>query len=146
MESPLDTDAPKIKQLLAQVADYYHSRLKETPKALEYLEKRGIGNAEAIERFKIGFSDRIFGLRLPKKETQAGKDIRERLERLGVFREGTGHETMRGCVTFPVQIPDHGVGEIYGRRIAQSVARRFGSLVLGWSARRRLERSGVHGD
>ncbi len=117
LESPIQAGVEDQK-LLAQVADYYHSRLKETPKALEYLEKRGIANGDAIERFKIGFSDRSFGLRLPKKETQSGMEIRERLERLGVFRAGTGHEAMRGCVTFPVAIEGGGVGEIYGRRIA----------------------------
>jgi DNA primase catalytic core len=116
LESPVQA-AAEDHQLLRQVSDYYHSRLQETPPALEYLEKRGIASAEAIERFQIGFSDRSLGLRLPVKETQAGGEIRDRLQRLGVIRAKTGHEALRGCVTFPVQLKGGGVGEIYGRRI-----------------------------
>ncbi|QDT07438.1 DNA primase [Rubripirellula lacrimiformis] len=106
--------------LLADVAAYYHERLKESPDALDYLRKRCIENAEAIEHFKIGFSDRTLGLRLPTNRTKAGKDMRSRLEEVGVLK-ASGHELMRGCITFPIfAADDHeraGVGEIYGRRI-----------------------------
>ncbi|TWB87046.1 DNA primase catalytic core [Synechococcus sp. Ace-Pa] len=103
------------RTLLSDVAKYYHERLKESPDALAYLAKRGIDNAEAIEHFKIGFSDRTLGLRLPTNRTNAGKDMRSRMEAAGVIKE-TGHELMRGCITFPI-FAEGGVGEIYGRRI-----------------------------
>src|SRR5580658_4258290 len=44
--------------LLRQVLDYYHERLKQTPAALDYLKKRGLGSEEALATFKLGFADR----------------------------------------------------------------------------------------
>ncbi|WP_299945289.1 CHC2 zinc finger domain-containing protein [uncultured Microbulbifer sp.] len=41
-------------QLLDQVIDYYHQTLLASPEALDYLQSRGIGNRELIERFKLG--------------------------------------------------------------------------------------------
>ena len=117
LESPLEAEAPDY-QLLGQVTDYYHARLKESPKALEYLEKRNIASAEAIDQFKIGYSDRSLGLRLPVADTQGGKAIRDRLKKLGVIRAKTGHEAMRGCITFPFFLEGNRVSEIYGRRIS----------------------------
>ena len=114
-ESPIDMAATDA-QLLRQIADYYHSRLKENPKALEYLRQRGITNSEAIETFKIGFVDRTLGPRLPARQLKAGGAIRKRLLELGVLK-ASGHESMRGCVTFPVLLEGGGVGELYGRRI-----------------------------
>lgn len=114
LESPIETTAAD-HELLAQITDYYHSRLKQSPDALDYLQKRLITDPEAIERFKIGFSDRTLGLTLPVKQNKSGAEIRERLQTLGVLKE-TGHELMRGCVTFPIPVIG-GVGEIYGRRI-----------------------------
>ena len=90
-------------QLLGQVADYYHNRLKQSPDALEYLQKRLVTDSQAIERFKIGFSDRTLGLRLPIKKTKSGAEIRARLHTLGVLKP-TGHEALRGCVTFPIPV------------------------------------------
>ena len=104
-------------ETLAGVVDYYHSRLKQSPDALEYLQKRFITDHEAIERFKIGFVDRTLGLRLPPKQgNKAGNEIRTRLKELGVTRE-TGHEHFRGCITFPLTDDTGRIQQIYGRRI-----------------------------
>ena len=100
--------------------EVYHERLKESPDALAYLSKRGIDDRGAIEHFRIGFSDRTLGLRLPNNQRKAGREMRSRLQDVGILKE-TGHELMRGCLTFPIfAADDHdraGVGEIYGRRI-----------------------------
>jgi len=114
LESPIGATAAD-HELLGQIADYYHARLKESPDALSYLQKRLITDPEAIERFKLGFSDRTLGLRLPIKQVKDGADIRERLQTLGVLKE-SGHELLRGCITFPIPVIG-GIGEIYGRRI-----------------------------
>ncbi|MCH7725024.1 MAG: toprim domain-containing protein [Planctomycetes bacterium] len=114
LESPIEA-AAENRQLLLQITDYYHSRLKQSPDALAYLQKRGITDHEALERFKIGFSDRTLGLRLPVKQNKDGAEIRDRLQRLGVLKQ-SGHELLRGCVTFPILVAG-GVGEMYGRRI-----------------------------
>ena len=54
---PVSLDADD-QALLAQAIDYYHERLKQTPEALAYLEKRGLNDPTLIERFKLGFADR----------------------------------------------------------------------------------------
>jgi DNA primase catalytic core len=102
--------------LMRQVIDYYHERLKQTPAALDYLKKRGLGSEEAIKTFKIGFADRTLGLRLPNNQRVAGADIRSRLTRLGLYRE-SGHEHFNGCVVFPVLSPDGLITEVYGRKV-----------------------------
>ena len=115
LESPIAATAEDHEQLF-QVAEYYHSRLKENPDALEYLRSRGLDNAEAITKFNIGFCDRTLGYRIPSNQTKAGKEQRTRLESLGVLKQ-SGHEALRGCITFPVALDSNKVGEIYGRRI-----------------------------
>ena len=107
-------------ELLFQVAEFYHSQLKENKVAMDYLASRGLDNAEAITKFKIGVSDRSLGRRIPNKQVKAGKEQRARLEALGVMKEATGHEALRGCITFPVLLSENKVGEIYGRRYTRA--------------------------
>jgi DNA primase catalytic core len=111
-----DADDPA---LLTQVIDYYHERLMQTPAALAYLEKRGIRSEEAINTFRLGFADRTLGLRLPQKNRQTGAAIRERLEKLGVYRE-SGHEHLNGCLVVPILGPDGAILGAYGRKIIEN--------------------------
>ena len=120
LEAPVSFDADD-QTLFKQVLDYYHERLKQTPSALEYLKSRGI-TAEAIDHFKLGFSDRTLGLRLPLKNRADGQEIRTRLQKIGLYRE-SGHEHFNGCIVFPIfDCPEPGrtgdpiVREIYGRK------------------------------
>src|SRR5580658_7690910 len=50
LPAPVSLDADD-QALLAQAIDYYHERLKQGPEALGYLAKRGINDAQMIERF-----------------------------------------------------------------------------------------------
>jgi len=59
-------------------------------------------------------------VRLPLKNRKTGKDLRERLQTLGIIRE-SGHEHLVGCVTIPILSPEADVLGIYGRRISDSV-------------------------
>lgn len=93
LPTALDTDAGDAK-LLAQVIDYYHETLKQSSEALAYLEKRGIANSEAIERFKLGFANRTLGYRLPMKNRKEGAALRGQLQRLGILRT-----TASGCIS-----------------------------------------------
>ena len=55
-------------------------------------------------------------MRLPYKQINPEREIRERLKRIGIQRE-TGHEQLRGCVVFPL-FNEHGqVVQVYGRRL-----------------------------
>src|ERR1019366_8422999 len=114
LPAPVTADADD-QAALRQVLDYYHARLKENPAALAYLKKRGLA-AEAVLTFKIGFVDRTLGLRLPNNNRKEGAAIRERLQRLGIYR-ATGHEHLRGCVVFPVIAETGEIGTVYGRAI-----------------------------
>ena len=119
LKSPLDLKADD-RELLKQVIDYYHETLKESPKALSYLEQRGLRSEEAIEKFKLGYANRTLGYRLPQKNRVAGAESRGRLQRLGVLRE-SGHEHFSGCLVIPV-FDEHGaVTEFYGRKIVRGL-------------------------
>ena len=117
LDCPLDPDATDA-ELLSQVADYYHQRLLKTPAALDYLKKRGLDNPEIIERFKLGFSDRSLGLRLPNKNRADGEAIRTRLQQIGIYRE-SGHEHFTGSITVPIFNESGDVTEMYGRKIGR---------------------------
>ncbi len=106
------------RTLMSQVIGYYHERLMQTSAALEYLEERGIRNEEAIETFRLGYADRTLGLRLPQKNRLAGAAVRERLTRLGLYRE-SGHEHFNGCLVFPLLSESGDITGIYGRKIIE---------------------------
>jgi DNA primase len=117
LPAPVAYDADD-QTLLGQVIDYYQERLKESPAALAYLEKRGLRSEEAITTFRLGFADRTLGLRLPQKNRLTGADIRDRLTKLGLYRE-SGHEHFNGCLVFPIVSSSGEITEVYGRKIIE---------------------------
>lgn len=102
--------------LLNRVVGFYAETLAAHDEALGFLAKRRIDVPEAIETFRLGFADRTLGYRLPHSQVQAGKEIRSRLQKLGVLRS-TGHEHFRGSLVIPVIDAAGDVGEVYGRKI-----------------------------
>ena len=105
--------------VLARVVDYYRATLKDSPEALAYLQRRGLAHAELLDTFKLGFSNRTLGLRLPKVNRRAGFAIRTQLQRLGILR-GTGHEHFHGAIVVPVYGADGGIVQLYGRLTTRS--------------------------
>src|SRR5277367_1124833 len=114
LPAPIHVDAGD-QVLLDQAITYYQERLKQTPEALAYLARRGLDDAELIERHRIGFADRTLGLRLPEKTRKAGHEIRSRLQKLGLLRE-SGHEHFNGSIVIPVLSPSGEITEVYGRK------------------------------
>jgi DNA primase catalytic core len=112
---PLEREADDAK-LLGQVIEYYHQTLLQSPEALEYLQRRGIGHEEAIRTFKLGMADRTLGYRLPEKTRVEGAALRGALQRIGVLRE-SGHEHFNGSLVIPVIAADGEVTEVYGRKL-----------------------------
>ena len=102
--------------LLRDVTRFYHATLKESPEALAYLAKRGLQNAELIERFQLGFANRTLAYRLPSKDREAGAELRARLQGVGILR-ASGHEHLTGSLVVPVIAEDGRVTEMYGRKI-----------------------------
>jgi DNA primase catalytic core len=115
LPAPVALDAGD-QVLMNQAIRYYQERLKQTPEALAYLARRGLDDAELIERHRIGFADRTLGLRLPEKTRKAGHEIRSRLQKLGLLRE-SGHEHFNGSIVIPVITPSGEITEVYGRKI-----------------------------
>ena len=112
---PIDTTTDDA-EALTQVVAYYHETLLKSPEALAYLGQRKLDRPEVVERFRLGYANRTLGLRLPDKQRVAGKEIRGRLERLGIFRS-TGHEHLRGSLVVPVTDPEGKILDLYGRKI-----------------------------
>jgi len=105
--------------ILSAVTDYYHERLKQSPDAQAYLKQRGLGDAQMLERFRVGFADQSLGYRVPTKDESVGRQMRSRLRQLGVFAT-SGHEHFRGAVVFPIFDAHERVVGAYGRRISAS--------------------------
>ncbi len=72
-------------ELLGRVIDFYHRTLLESPEALAYLEQRGLSSREAIERFRLGYANRTLGYRIPQRQWKEGRELRDRLQALGVL-------------------------------------------------------------
>lgn len=106
--------------LMKRVVEYYQEQLRQSPEAMEYLKSRGLGSAELLSHFKVGFSNRTLGYRLPAKQWKAGKELRSRLQKLGVLR-GSGHEHFNGSVVFPIFDERGEVVEMYGRKITKGL-------------------------
>lgn len=100
----LETDADQVasdQRLLDQVIEFYHETLLASPEALKYLEGRGLGNRELIERFRLGFANRTLAYRLAPKQYKAGAQMRTALQRIGILRE-SGHEHFNGSIVVPL--------------------------------------------
>ena len=89
------------QELLNQVIDFYHTTLKSSPEALEYLEKRGLGSMELIEHFRLGYANRTLAYRLAPKQYKAGAEMRTALQRVGILRD-SGHEHFNGSIVVPL--------------------------------------------
>ncbi len=124
------------QQLLARVAAYYHACLKDDDAAMKFLKERGLDHPALIDTFMLGYSDRSLGLKLPDKKTKAGAVIRERLQKVGLFRD-TGHEHFVGSVVFPIPAPDGSrrILDLYGRKIQAGRLRKGTALDLHLDAK-----------
>ena len=105
--------------LLDRVVGHYAEALASHEGAQEFLGRRKIDEPEAVERFKVGFVDRTLGYRLPGVTTQPGRQVRDRLQSLGLIK-ASRHEHFRGYLTFPVLDVEGRTGEIYGRLLGKA--------------------------
>ena len=119
LEAPVTTEADD-QAMLRQVIDYYHDTLKQESEVQTYLQKRGLDDVELINHFKLGYANRTLGLRLPHKNRKAGKDIREQLQRIGLYRD-TGREHFNGSLVIPVMDENGVIHEVYGRKLLDNL-------------------------
>ena len=119
LEAPISTEAEDQK-VLQDVIGFYHDTLKQSPEALEYLEKRGLNNPELVNHFKLGYANRTLGLRLPHKNRKAGQAMRSQLQKIGLLRE-SGHEHFNGSLVIPVVDECGNITEVYGRKLLDTL-------------------------
>ena len=100
----------KLHTLLKAVGEHYHKTLLTNQKAQEYLKRRGLMDAELINRFTIGYCD----CTLPQRISDSQK---EALRTAGIFTS-SGTEHFRGCIVVPVFKENGQIGEMYGRSIS----------------------------
>jgi DNA primase catalytic core len=117
LPTALERDAEDAK-LLAQVIEFYHQTLLQSPEALDYLAKRGLSSSEAIGHFKLGFANRMLGYRLPEKNRVEGATLRGQLQRIGLLRS-SGHEHFNGSLVIPIIAPTGEVTGVYGRKVTE---------------------------
>lgn len=101
VEVPAGTSAVQNMNLTA-VAEYYHKKLFDNPKALEYLKSRGFEDRSIFSRFKIGFADGTLLEKLSeghKKSLEEQGIITEKESSKGVK---TSREHFSNCITFPI--------------------------------------------
>jgi len=115
LSAPVAFDADDA-QLLRDTVAYYHERLKQSPEALAYLEKRGIASAEAIDRFRLGVADRTLGLRLP---TSSGRTARRSAPAWSgsACSARAATSTSPASLVIPILDAAGHVVELYGRKL-----------------------------
>ena len=84
------------------------------------MQQRGLVHGELVERFKLGYSNRTLGLRLPEKNRKAGAEMRARLTGLGIMR-GSGHEHFAGSLIVPILDERGDAQGVYGRKINEGL-------------------------
>jgi len=115
---PIGASGP---ELLEGVADFYAQTLRETPRALEYLDRRGLGDPELLGHFRLGCANRRLGYRLPARNRKAGAELRGKLTELGVIR-ASGHEHLSGSLVIPICDREGQVVQLYGRKLRDDQA------------------------
>jgi DNA primase catalytic core len=107
-------------QLMDIVTGFYHTTFLNQPPAMQYLARRKCFHPEAVKRFKIGYANRTLGYRVPTT-TAAGRELKARLQKLGILRKETGHEHLNGSVVFPITDRTGTVAQLYGRKITDGL-------------------------
>ena len=101
---------------LKTAVEFYAARLPLNDKAVAFLADEFKLTIERAGEQQVGFSDRRLGKCLPTTDSQRGRDLRQQLKAIGVYKE-SGHEALRGCVTFPLFDDSGNITGIFGRRI-----------------------------
>ena len=104
---------PAHYKLLKRVVDFYHTAFTEDPRAMEYLQDRGISdeNKSIFADYQVGFVNGTLLNVLPSD----GETI-TRLKELGILNK-KGKEHFYGCATFPLFDANNNPVGMYGRRL-----------------------------
>ncbi len=76
---------------IATAANFYAARLPLNDKAIAFLADELKLSIEEAAKEQIGFSDRRLGKTLPSTDSAAGRNLRQLLQQVGLFKStGTG--------------------------------------------------------
>lgn len=101
------------RELLGRIIHYYHTRLVDDPKALEYLKKTGLNNPETYIQFKLGLSG---GLASAVPDDPATLNS---LKRLGILGEDL-NETLPDSLIVPIKSEGKTFASVMGIRLADN--------------------------
>jgi DNA primase len=106
--------------ILEDIADFYARALEHHEQAKAFLQDRGLRHPGLARHFKLGAADKTIGLHIPLPNRLLGRQVRDRLRALGIFRSDTGHEQLNGCLVVPLFDTDGKIVNLYGRRVDRS--------------------------
>jgi len=112
-ESEAPPLTPAHYKLLKRVADFYHTAFNEDPRAMDYLNDRGIINKQLFSDYQTGFANGTLLNVLPSD----GETIIQ-LKELGILNT-KGKEHFYGCATFPLYDSNNNPVGMYGRKLPE---------------------------
>jgi len=111
-----DTSINSVQAINA-IVDYYHKRLYDNQKALEYLKRRGLRNAANYPLYSIGFADGTLLETLSDGQKEALKESGIVTDASTKLSTGKDKEHFRNCLIFPIFDDTSQVVGLYGRDI-----------------------------
>ena len=97
-------------------AQHYAACLSGNAKAIQTIHAILGLSLKQAQSLRIGFSDRSLGSQLPSNQVRHGKEIRTKLETLGIYK-ANGREALRGYVTIPLLNEQGAVAGIHALRV-----------------------------
>lgn len=108
------------EDILRGVSDIYTEALRWSSELEVFIDARSLKHPGLIDQFRLGLGNRTLGLRIPKTNRAKGRQLRERLQALGVLRKDSGHEHLNGCLVVPTFDLEGHIVNLYGRRIERA--------------------------
>jgi DNA primase len=109
-----------INEPLVAIVRHYASCLAANAKALRLVSEELKLTPEQAAKEQIGFADRSLGTLIPPKTVKSGREIRDLLTALGVYK-ANGRETLRGRVTVPIRDEQGAIIGIRGHKLDKHV-------------------------
>jgi hypothetical protein len=106
---------------LTAIVMHYASCLLTNTKAIAFVADELNATPEQATEMQIGFSDRSLGTLIPPRQVKTGREIRERLVELGIYKVN-GRETLRGYVTVPIRDEQGLIIGIRGHKVDRHAA------------------------
>ncbi len=112
---PVRADGNDV-ELLESVITFYGNRLVDHAATSRFLARRGLIHPELLKTFELGLADRELGRKLPPRAIKTGRELRNRLTALGIYR-ASGHGHFNGSLVIPLRTRDGQLADLYGRKV-----------------------------